>query len=314
MDISKFSMERKLIKQGKGGFTIYLPKRWIDNKSLKEGDAVDVSEFENGLFVSSESKKHKGCYLTLDEEGRKDVKNLLTHVYRRGFDKISIAGIDGKSFDIIEATIKEQLPGLEVTEHSSNNCIIESLSDPTDQKYEALVRFLFFIIKETQQMLIKDFEANKFNHFKDIEERTRKHDRFIYLCRRILSKELYNNNVILEWELLTFLMHIQHGHYYLYQYASEEGVKKENEMIGLLKELASYFDLFYNAYYKREISSVHKINTMKSKFQLGECLDLLKKTKNPVVASYIRESFRTIQIGTSPILAGLFDEKIISQG
>ncbi|HLD02663.1 MAG TPA: hypothetical protein VJC07_03125, partial [Candidatus Nanoarchaeia archaeon] len=79
------------------------------------------------------------------------------------------------------------------------------------------------------------------------------------------------------------------------------------------KELASYFDLFYNAYYKREISSVHKINSSKFKFQLGECIDLLEKTKNPVVVSYIRELFRTIQIGSSPILAGLFDEKITSQ-
>ena len=306
-------MERKLIKQGKGGFTIYLPKKWVDSKNLKEGEAVDVAEFENGLFVSSESKKHKSCALTLDEEGRNDVKNILTHVYRRGFDKISISGLDNKSFSIIEATIKEQLPGLEVTEHRDDTCVLESLSDPTDQKYEALVRFLFFIIKETQQIIIKDFETNRLSRFKEIEERTRKHDRLVYLCRRILSKELYSHNAVLEWELLTFLMHIQHGHYYLYQYASEEGVKREAEVIALLKELASYFDLFYNAYYKREISSVHKINSSKFKFQLGECIDLLEKTKNPVVVSYIRELFRTIQIGSSPILAGLFDEKITSQ-
>ncbi len=306
-------MERKLIKQGKGGFTIYLPKKWVDSKNLKEGEAVDVAEFENGLFVSSESKKHKTCSLILDEEGRSDVKNILTHAYRRGFDRISISGLDNKSFNIIEATIKEQLPGLEVTEHRDDACVLESLSDPTDQKYEALVRFLFFIIKETQQIILKDFETNRLSRFKEIEERTRKHDRLVYLCRRILSKELYSHNAVLEWELLTFLMHIQHGLYYLYQHAAEEGVKKESEIITLLKELVAYFDLFYNAYYKREISSIHRLNSLKFKFQLGECIELLKKTKNPVIASYIRELFRTIQIGSSPILAGLFDEKITSQ-
>ena len=78
-------------------------------------------------------------------------------------------------------------------------------------------------------------------------------------------------------------------------------------MMGYLEE---YFNLFYNAYFKRKKRYVHKINSLKNRHHFGECIEYIEKSKgkNSAVFSYIREIFRLIQIGTSPILAGLFEE------
>ena len=50
-------MKRKIIQQGSGGLTIYLPKKWADQKGLITGDEVDVKESEQGLLIIAEKKE-----------------------------------------------------------------------------------------------------------------------------------------------------------------------------------------------------------------------------------------------------------------
>ena len=56
-------MKRKLIKQGLGGYTIYLPKKWIDRKGLKEGEEINVVETDAGLVIGSDVKGRKELFL-----------------------------------------------------------------------------------------------------------------------------------------------------------------------------------------------------------------------------------------------------------
>jgi hypothetical protein len=57
---------------------------------------------------------------------------------------------------------------------------------------------------------------------------------------------------------------------------------------------------------------VHELNNLKKKYQFGECIKYLESSsgKNTVIYSYIREIFRMIQIGASPILSELIESKI----
>ena len=75
-------MKRKLIKQGGGGYTIYLPKKWVDKKGLKEGNQVDVQETETSLIIGSPVKGKKEISIEITEENRTNIRNILTHIYR----------------------------------------------------------------------------------------------------------------------------------------------------------------------------------------------------------------------------------------
>ncbi|MBW3016786.1 hypothetical protein KY316_00295, partial [Candidatus Woesearchaeota archaeon] len=127
-------------------------------------------------------------------------------------------------------------------------------------------------------------------------------------CRRTLIKEKYEKEPMLQWELLTFLMHINHGYYYLYKYAAEHKIQKDKNVIEMLRSLEDYYQMFYDSYYKKDTKIMLKINYLKEEFQFGKCITLLEKGKNPVLFSYIREIFRLIQLGTSPIRASLFEQ------
>ena len=50
-------MKRKIIRQGSGGLTIYLPKKWAEEKGLRIGDEVDLKEAPYGLLVVPEKTR-----------------------------------------------------------------------------------------------------------------------------------------------------------------------------------------------------------------------------------------------------------------
>ncbi len=123
-------------------------------------------------------------------------------------------------------------------------------------------------------------------------------------CKRLLAKDIYEGNTLVHGELLTYLTQIQHTYYYLYKYSSEKGMSKDENVSKLLSELHDYLLMHYNAFYKKDLSAIHKVNKLKHAYQFGKCLELIEKSakSKTVVFSYIRELFRLVQVSTSPLL------------
>ncbi|MEE9525454.1 MAG: hypothetical protein V3V78_02490 [Candidatus Woesearchaeota archaeon] len=302
-------MKRKLISQGKGGHTIYLPKKWIDKKSLKPGDEINLDETDNLLIIGAPAKGKKDITITITEKNKEHIWFLLSVLYRRGFDTITIKGVDKESIKKIKQITKDLLLGFELTETVYDQVKLENISEPTAEKYETLLRRAFLIIKETQTLMIGDLEANELKNLEEITELKNQQDKFILFCRRALSKQKYEKSPLLEWEILSFLVHIEHEHHYLYKYMFENKVKSDDNILEMVKELKDYFILLYEAYFKKDKEKIHKIQSLKSKFQYGRCQELIEKStgKKAVVHAYIRTIFRRIQVTTSPVLAELFE-------
>ena len=304
-------MNRKLIRQGGGGFTIYLPKKWVDKKGLKPGDPVTIKETGTALTIDSSVKEKKEITLEITDENKKNLHHILTHIYRMGFDSITIKNIDESLLNKIKETTNQVLLGFEITEANKDSCKLENISEPTGEKYEVMLRRIFLIIKETQRIVNTEFKNNEFKGMKEIEDFRHQQDKFIIFCRRILKKERFETeNPLIDWELLTFLMHIEHSYYYLYLYASKNKITKNKKVIELLENLEEYFQLYYDAYYKKDIKLVHRINQLKEEYQFGKCYKYLEQAKeqDAVLISHIRELFRLIQVGTSPILSEYFEK------
>ena len=303
-------MKRKLIKQGGGGYTIYLPKKWVDSKGLSSGDQIDVKEIGTALNINASIITKKEITLELTEQNKQNLRNMLTHLYRRGFDRISIKNIDDRLIERIKQITQGLLLGFEITETDKRICTLENISEPTEEKYAVLLKRVYLIIKETHRILLNDFKKSKYENLKAIEDHKTNQDKFVLFCKRILTKERYEiKHPITDWELLSLLMHIEHAYYYLYLYAAKNRVKANKRILELIVNLGEYFQLNYDAYYKKDISSIHKINELKHKYQFGKCYEYIEqaKAKEAVVLAHIRELFRLVQIGISPILSEYFE-------
>ena len=232
-------MRRKIIKQGTATLTVSLPAKWTKKLNLRAGDEVEVEEHDSSLVLGSLAvPKKKEITIEVTEANKHDIKQILTHLYRKGLDTIVLKGVSTSALSQISATVKDLLLGFEVTERDGKQCKITNISEPTEEKYDVLLRRAFLIIKEIHAMLAHDFKTGSFPNSKEIEELRKQQDKFILFCMRILTRE---RGSMIEWELLKSLMHVQHAYYYLYTYAAQNPVKS-SKINDLLQELEDYLD------------------------------------------------------------------------
>ncbi len=139
-------MKRKLIKQGAGGYTIYLPKKWIDAKNLHEGDEVDIHEEQDSLLVSTQNQpKEKEATIPITSKDTRFIQYILNNYYRAGYDRLILQG------DINEKDAHNALRlllGFEIVHTNKHKIIIESIAKPSDYDLEQLFKRIFFILKQ----------------------------------------------------------------------------------------------------------------------------------------------------------------------
>ena len=293
---------------------ISIPSKWAKKYKLDKGDEIDLEEREKELILTPEPKRKTTKKITIDmnDENNHDLRPILTHAYRKGFDKIVLKGKTEEIAKEAREISVNMMLGFEVTERNTEHIILENISEPEQGKYDIMMKKVFMVIRELHEITVRDLEDGKFPDMVEMRETTYQLDKFLYFCRRILTKNKSERDVVLEWEFSTFLMHIGHAYYYLYKYAHEKKVKSDKKMKDLFKELEEYFNLYYKAYEEKDINAVHRINKLKTQYQFGKCLDLIAKSKGKesVIYSYMKDIFRLLQIGTSPILVELLEKRI----
>ena len=83
-------MKRKIVKQGAATMMVSLPSKWVKKNNLEKGDEVDIDEQDKELIITPEKKVEKKKQVTIDitPDKKDNIYPILTHAYRRGFDKI----------------------------------------------------------------------------------------------------------------------------------------------------------------------------------------------------------------------------------
>ncbi len=291
-------MKRKIMRLGPSTLVVSLPHQWGVQQGIKPGQELEVVEKEGSLVLQSNKQVRlaKEITITITGENKDDIEVLLTHAYRQGFEKIRLKNMDKTIEEKTRRTVTTLLLGFETTTKEKDTWILESIALPAEEKYEVLLKRSLWIIKETIQNSI---EFARTEQKSNITELRAEQDKYLLYCQRVLTLNSKRNTVI-EWELITFLRHIEHAAYYLYQ-ELERNYAKDTAIISLLEQLGAYYELYMNAYTNRDINAIHAINKLKSAYQFGECIKQLKKGKNTVIHAQIKEVFRMIQIGSSPI-------------
>jgi len=306
-------VERKLIKQGIGGYTIYLPKKWIDKKGLTEKDVVEIKEFDQDLVIRSQKNQKTKAFIDVKDSTEVDIKNLITHSYRLGHDQISIKNISDKKLEFVKKLLQDFILGFEITDIKEGSCLIENISEPSGDKYDVLLRRIFLINKQMYELILKDVSENKYSGTDEIEELRKQQDKLVLLCKRLLIKSRLEKDPILDWELLTFIMHIGHNLYYLYLEANKKKLKLKQETKQLLEKCEEYYILFYDSFYKQDIKKIESLNGLRIKYQQDLVEKVFKKevSENYLFVSLIRENLRLVQISSSPVLSQLLSLKEI---
>ena len=300
-------MKRKLSKQGEA-YTLTLPINWIRSLNLKPSEEVDISEIDGNLLISAkpnEIKKEIKVNLTSDKEFH--LRPFLNALYWSGYNKIIIKYKTIKQRRVTNSIIDNYFWGFEVVEDKDNILIAESVSEPVEEKIEVIFNRIFFMIKETFNLIEDDLSNNSYENINQIINFTKKVNQYNNFCRRAYVKQrLSDDKLIYRWEFLVKLLYVQYSLLHLYEILDKDKPKKvskrTNETFSLVKEL---FNKLYSALSKKEIKIIQEINK--------EAIDSLynnihEKMRNShgtetLILYYIAEQVRLINLINTPLIS-----------
>ena len=291
-------MKRSLVKQGPSTLMISLPSSWIKKFNLEKGDNIELEEIDNNLVISKdEIRTKKETKINLSNYTESSIRTLIINAYRSGYDLVTINFQDEKQFQIINNTINNYLIGFEIIKKEKNKCIIENITEPSENQFEILFRKILYNISS----LINTTESRLRNKEEDYTINVLKIHQYDNFCRRVLSKRNLYLNSTLFWSFLTLLVHAQRELYHLNKYLDNNKVNFTNfDFILKLKEI---FQLLEESYIKKDIKNLEKIHELEKKIIYKDFYQLIQKNKKEnIILYHLASSIRNFYLCTSPLL------------
>ena len=285
-------MKRKIIKQGSGGLTIYLPKKWAEEKGLRTGDEVDLKEAPYGLLVIPEKTKKEKKMLSIKVQKSREsaLRTVLVNAYRAGFDTIHLEYYgDQKEVKTIVHTF---LFGFDVFQKEEHAYSIESMSEPSIDNFENILIKQLYILEEILANLLT----------RDISEDVHKIQRYDHFLKRCLSKEIcMDTGKFFIWQ---FLSHITQTARLCFHLQKQFGLcQKKIEKDHFLQEcfqIIRGMSLFIKkAYLKQDVSLLREIHEADERI-LNKREQLLKGEHAPLAHQLLLIE-RSIYLANSPL-------------
>ncbi len=260
------AMKRRLIKQGGGGTTVYLPKKWTDERGLKSGDDIDIEETDQGLlFRSAAHPIKKEAIITADYKDDRSLRYLLVNHYRAGYDKVRItAKIDSKQLQ----PILQRLTGFELTESTENETVIEIISEPQEDKTDILMKQMFFILKDDLDYVITQLDKQKPLDYDRALMNTERIVRSANLLMRMMTKKLKPINGF-QWTILMLIHWMDRRLYYLSKTTQGMKLKKlSKEHFEYFESVKRSLDHLYDGLFKRSVPAFMNIHDEYSEYEM----------------------------------------------
>jgi len=296
-------MERKLIRQGGGGFTIYLPKKWVEENNLSKGNELSLEASGKDLIISSKpSEKKSEILMKLPNYIENSIRTIITNAYRSGYDKINIHFSNENQFKILQNIIKTRLIGFEVIKKEKNFCIVENITEPTLDQFDNLLNKMFMNIEElfevTKKRLTNNFK--EIEDFNEIEERIHKYDNF---CRRVIIKQkLIKQKSEMFWTFISQIIHSQRELYFLNKII-DKNTKISKQTLELFEECNKAFNLIHEAYTKKDLDNLWKVQDIERNTIYKKAYSLMqsKNGKENIIIYHLTACLRQLNLSTSPL-------------
>ena len=286
---------------------VSLPRTWTKRFNLRKGQEVDITDAKDHLIIASSERKHKKeITLSFKTHTESAIRLTLINAYRAGYDTLTIKNIDKEQLTIIRDVLQNYLLGMEITHQEKGTCVIESITEPHEEKFDIVFQKIFSGIATMIQGTAARIENNMpFTEYEFTMLNIHKYDNF---CRRMMTKQnIYSDKAIFFWNFLSLVIHAPRELYHLNKYLDKQKLKlsgKESVLcVQYLSSLQELFSLLRHAYQEKDLSAIEKVHEKSRKLLFTYLYNEMKKNNsNPIVVHHISIALRNLYLSTSPLI------------
>lgn len=302
-------MKRKVVRQGAATLMVSLPSKWTKAVNLRKGDEVDIEESNGNLVISKEAREiKKQATINITHYTESSIRVALWNAYRTGYSRIVVNFADDKQYAIVKDVIKNYIVGFDVTKKEKNSCVIENITEPTEEQFEVIFRKILYNVA-----LLIDITEDRLRNkpgVEDYNEVVLKIHQYDNFCRRVIAKKNLGTEAYLLWSFLTLLVHGQRELYHLNRFLDKNKFKFTN--FELFNGLRKIFDLLSEGYIKKDLSKFEKVHDMQKQMIYDEFYSIIQKSKGKenVILYHIAASIRKFYLSASPLVGLLLESNI----
>src|SRR2546422_5394860 len=184
---------RKVQKVGYSTLIVSLPKDWVEQVSLKQGDIVTFRrEPDGGITVYPGLTRERENFRYVIDADICDAPNLLTRIitanYLTGHDTIQIVAkkeLSQRHLEEVRA-VSRRLTGLGIVEQSLKSVTLQSFVDPTKFPIYGLMRRLQIILSSMLETAVKSVVEGRPNLADEVLHMEEEADRIYWMIIRQL--------------------------------------------------------------------------------------------------------------------------------
>ncbi len=285
-------MRRKVVKHGPATYIISLPSKWVKRFNINKGDELELEEEGKNIIISTERGSKLGK-IEMDISGldRTSIIYMIRSLYKLGYDEI-IVNFENQSTThyrlkddkTVVSIINEEvsrLPGMELLQQRTNNCVIKSLSELSFAEFDTFLRRIFLLLMDASNDLATGLLTNDKELLKTLEEKHNNITRFINFCQRLLNKHGFPDYIKTCCMLKVILVldktldTIKNTARIAYNSNMKEAVNLKETLYNVNASIKAYYELFYK-FDNQKVKEISQLRDTMLK-NLGNCPDKLTK-------------------------------------
>lgn len=293
-------MKRKVVKQGAATLMVSLPSSWVKSAHIEKGQEVEVTQVGRELIITKSSiPQKKTVTLHFPTYNETFIQTTVINAYRAGYDKLEINFNEEATYKIICREIHDNTIGFDIVTRGKKYCIVENITEPVSDKFDAVIRKLFYSI----QLLLNATEA-RLRHvppqenYLDLVKMVNQYDNF---CRRLVNKHvIFGEKSAAFVQFLTLLSYGQRELYHLNRFLDTTKAPFKDYQFYL--EMKEIFRLLHESYVEKDLRKTEKIHLLQKKLIYTDYYRLVKGTRTEnIVLHHIVSAVRNFYLATSPL-------------
>lgn len=199
-------MQRKIIAQGLGGRTIFLPIKWVRENNLDAGDEVTLIEKGSNLVLCAQQPVEQKITIDAISDHDRSIRIQIQNAYRLGYNVITVRYSVPTQRTIIQKLAENNFIGFEIIEENKKVISLSIVADSNPASYETMLQRIFYIIAETfaeAQEMLQSNNITKKELITEYAQKVTKYDNF--LRRTISTKKIFDDKTYLYWSLCGYL-------------------------------------------------------------------------------------------------------------